>query len=522
MRTKTLTRAALVPVVSFAALVALIALPMAACVERARSAGTTASPPSGERDPEVARPESPVASVAPPLDDVPRPPGSLPMVPRPRPASASAVKTTAPAATGIALDEPVPTALRALSGGADTPSSPHSTAAEALLAGLHRGEDDRFPAQSIAAGEWNDNANYHEFQKWLATEASVPFRPVDVRQRRFLVVRDEEGRAVPGCEVAVSDAGQHAVTLTTGPSGRALLFPRAEGLADGLITATAGCEGASVTRPVPITDNDGFVDLRLPVLRHLAPERTIDVAFILDTTGSMSEEIASVKTTIAKVATGLGEGNVKVRIGLVEYKDRGDIFVTRVHPFATDVKGFAASVAGISAAGGGDTPESVNEGIHVALTGLDWQVGSVGKFAFLVGDAPPHLDYNQDFSYATDMKTAAHRGIQIFTVAASGMDLLGQVVWRQIAQYTNGANMFVLRGGAGRQSVGGGDPRSSCGGTQQNYASGNLDALILAKIDGELGAIEADPLRIAGLNEDENTKPCDQRVVINTTNAKTH
>src|SRR6202041_916577 len=146
---------------------------------------------------------------------------------------------------------------------------------------------------------------------------------------------------------------------------------------------------------------------------------------------------------------------------------------------------------------------------------LGWQDGSVGHFAFLVGDAPPHLDYQQDFSYAADMKTAAHRGIQIFTIAASGMDGLGQVVWRQIAQYTNASNLFVLRGGAGPQSVGGGDPRSSCGGTQKNYSSGNLDGLILSKINAELGAIEADPLRIAGLGEDENTKPCDQRVVMN-------
>ena len=256
-----------------------------------------------------------------------------------------------------------------------------------------------------------------------------------------------------------------------------------------------------------------MVDLSLPVERVLSHTRTIDVAFILDTTGSMSEEIASVKATIAKVASGLGEGNVKVRIGLVEFKDRGDAFVTRVHPFSKDVKGFAARVAGISAGGGGDTPESVNEGIHVALTGLDWQDRSVGRFAFLVGDAPPHLDYQQDYSYAVDMKSAAHRGIQIFTIAASGMDVVGQVVWRQIAQYTNAANMFVLRGGAGPQSTGGGDPKSSCGGTHASYTSGNLDALILGKISGELSAIDADPMRIAGLGEDENTKPCDQRVV---------
>jgi hypothetical protein len=448
-----------------------------------------------------------VAPIAPPIAAASPP--AMPVMksspPRPRPSPRE-----------VALDDTTPLGLigpsaTVGSGAMGAPPAP----ARGGAAEEFRSLAPAYAAASIAAGEWNDNANYREFQKWLTTEAALPFRAVDVSHRRFLVVRDEAGRAVPGCEVAVSDAAQRTVTLTTGPSGRALLFPRAEGLGEGLVTATATCAGSSVTRPVPLAANDGFVDLRLPVLRRLPPERTIDVAFILDTTGSMSEEIASVKATIAKVAAGLGEGNVNVRIGLVEYKDRGDAFVTRVHPFATDAKGFAASMAGVSAGGGGDTPESVNEGIHDALTRLDWQAGSVGRFAFLVGDAPPHLDYQQDFSYAADMKTAAHRGIQIFTIAASGMDPLGQVVWRQIAQYTNAANMFVLRGGAGPQSVGGGDPRSSCGGTHQNYSSGNLDALILSKINGELGAIEADPLRIAGLGEDENTKPCDQRVVVN-------
>jgi hypothetical protein len=369
------------------------------------------------------------------------------------------------------------------------------------------------PMASIAAGEWNDNANYHEFQKWLATESSLPYRHVDVSRRRFLVVRDENGKAVPGCSIDVADGNAHHVAFLTGPSGRAVLFPRAEGLGDE-VTATASCDGASVTQDVALADSDGTVDLRLPTLRQLPDQRTIDVAFILDTTGSMSEEIASVKSTIAKVAAGLGNGNVSVRIGLVEYKDRGDAFVTRVHPFSRDARGFAASVAGINASGGGDTPESVNEGVHVALTGLDWANSSVGRFAFLIGDAPPHLDYQQDFSYAQDMKTASHRGIQIFTIAASGMDALGQVVFRQIAQYTNGTNMFVLRGGAGPQSTGAGDPRSSCGGTHQNYSSGNLDALILGKVRAELHALDGDPMRIAGLKEDEDAKPCDQRVVM--------
>jgi hypothetical protein len=81
-----------------------------------------------------------------------------------------------------------------------------------------------------------------------------------------------------------------------------------------------------------------------------------------------------------------------------------------------------------------------------------------------------------------------------------------------MAQFTGGTNMFVLRGGAGPQSVGGGDPTASCGGTQTNYASGNLDGLIVSKVKRELAFLDMDPLRIAGLRTDENAKPCDQRI----------
>jgi hypothetical protein len=256
------------------------------------------------------------------------------------------------------------------------------------------------------------------------------------------------------------------------------------------------------------------VDLKLQVKRALPATRDVDIAFILDTTGSMSEEIAAVKGTLQKVASALGSANVRVRIGLVEYKDRGDPFVTKVYPMTTDIPAFSRQVANIEASGGGDTPESVNEGLHVGLTGLRWSETAVARMAFLIGDAPPHLDYPNDFDYAADVRTAAHQGIQVFTVAASGMDDLGQVVFRQIAQYTGATNLFVLRGGAGPQSTGAGDPKSSCGGTQTQYASGNLDALIVQKVTRELHGLDRDPLRIAGLRVDENAKPCRERLVV--------
>ena len=65
-----------------------------------------------------------------------------------------------------------------------------------------------------------------------------------------------------------------------------------------------------------------------------------------------------------------------------------------------------------------------------------------------------------------------------------------------------------------RQSTGAGDPRSSCGGTQTQFASGNLDALIVQKIKRELKGLDRDPLKIAGLRVDENAKPCGERLMV--------
>jgi Mg-chelatase subunit ChlD len=365
----------------------------------------------------------------------------------------------------------------------------------------------------VKAGEWDDNANYREFQRYLTMTSDRPVHRVDVSNRQFLVVRDSDGHAVPRCNVTVRDEEGATVTLATTASGRALLFPHAEGLRARTATATASCEDGRAMARFALDKQDGVVDLKLDTRRSLPQKKTVDLAFVLDTTGSMGEEIAAVKGTIQKVASALAQKDVTLRIGLVEYKDRTDPFVTRVYEMTTDIAHFRTDVARLSAGGGGDYPESVNEGLHVGLTRLEWSGDAVLKLAFLIGDAPPHLDYQDDADYAEEMKGAAHRGIQVFTVAASGMDALGQIVWRQIAQYTGATNLFVLRGGAGPQSVGGGDPASSCGGTQTAYASGNLDELIVRKVERELKAIDGDPLRIPGAGMDENAKPCNERIV---------
>lgn len=363
----------------------------------------------------------------------------------------------------------------------------------------------------VQAGEWDDNANYLEYSRWLE---EAPSPRLNVADRQFLVVVDSQGKGVPNCKLQVTDANQRSASLVTMASGRALLFPRAFGLSGQTFTAAAECGQAKATTTLDTRHTDQVARLALTTARELPAKRTIDLAFVLDTTGSMAEEIEAVKTTIRAVAAKLGNAQTDVRVGLVDYKDRGDTHVARTYAFSSDLTAFSRSVAGIAASGGGDTPEDMHTGIATALDKLQWRNDAVARLVFVIADAPPHLDYQDGADYADSAKRAASQGIKLFTVSASGMDDVGQLVMRQMAQFTGASNMFVLRGGAGPSSVGGGEPKSSCGGTQENYTSGKLDQLIVNKVNGELKSLDRDPMRIAGRGQDENAKPCNERLVM--------
>jgi hypothetical protein len=367
-------------------------------------------------------------------------------------------------------------------------------------------------ARGVAAGEWDDNADFREFRRWLAREADrLPYHRVDLSSRRFLVVRDADGKAVPNCPVTVAAAGR-SVTLLTASNGRAIVFPHAEGVVAPRVTATARCGAAGeASASFTVDAVDGAVDLQLAGKRALPDRPTIDVAFILDTTGSMSEEIDAVKRSVRAVAERLASKDLAIRFALVEYKDRGDDPLVRVHHMTRDAAGFVARIARVHATGGGDMPEDVIEGLRAGLTRLAWSRTSAVRIAFLIGDAPPQLGYG-DGSYVDAMRAANRAGIVLHTVAASGMDDLGQAVWRQIAQYTGGASLFVLRGGAGPQSTGAGDPLSSCGDRHTSYTTGNLDALVAEKVERAVAALDGDPMQIPGLGQDERAEPCAERV----------
>jgi hypothetical protein len=168
--------------------------------------------------------------------------------------------------------------------------------------------------------------------------------------------------------------------------------------------------------------------------------------------------------------------------------------VTRATPFTGDVGGFQKTLNAVGANGGGDGPEDVQSALKEAVKSLDWRVDAL-KLVFLVADAPPHLDYqDQKYTYVDAMREAAGKGIKIVTIGASGLDSLGEYVFRQLAQYTMGQFVFLTYGETG-ESDGGGTARVSHH-TGSNFQTDKLDAIIVRMVKRELanyGDGEAEP-----------------------------
>jgi hypothetical protein len=167
---------------------------------------------------------------------------------------------------------------------------------------------------------------------------------------------------------------------------------------------------------------------------------TVEVAFVLDTTGSMGGLIEGAKRKIWSIATAIVDSNpdADIRMGLVAYRDIGDDYVTKTFDLTTDIQDLYAKLLELKARGGGDWPESVNEALDVAVNKLRWtEGGDTRRIVFLVGDAPPHMDYAQDVKYPTTLTVAKQKGIIVNAVLA-GDARDTERVWRDIAQNGNG------------------------------------------------------------------------------------
>jgi len=175
----------------------------------------------------------------------------------------------------------------------------------------------------------------------------------------------------------------------------------------------------------------------------------VEVAFVLDTTGSMASLIEGAKRKIWSIATSIVDANpdAEIRMGLVAYRDIGDEYVTKRFDLTTDIQDIYAHLLELKARGGGDWPESVNEALHEAVAKFSWSGGPANcRIVFLVGDAPPHMDYAQDMKYPQVLALAKQKDILVNAVQAGGARDTERV-WREIAQMGGGKYIPIPQDG---------------------------------------------------------------------------
>jgi hypothetical protein len=173
--------------------------------------------------------------------------------------------------------------------------------------------------------------------------------------------------------------------------------------------------------------------------------KNVEIAFIVDATGSMSDELEflkdDLKNIIQKVES--SNSNLEILTSSVFYRDVQDEYVVKHSPFTANINNTLAFINNQSASGGGDFPEAVHTALNTALQDLQWSSQARTRLAFLILDAPPHHDQEVISELQNSVKQAAQKGIKLIPVTASGIDKETEFLMRHFSISTNSTYVFL-------------------------------------------------------------------------------
>jgi len=348
-------------------------------------------------------------------------------------------------------------------------------------------------ASGLQAGFADDNKQFNYFVGFLAEYGSqAPHIEIPVQERIVVNVLDEPGKPVANALVTVGSSAGSLASGKTAADGSFLFFPSEY---DAAVASYSVAVSAAGQRKTVTVERGGRreVEVRLSGQRPAYQNVPLDILFILDTTGSMGEEIQRLKTTIELINLNLSSLSSKprVRFGMVLYKDRGDSYVTQTVPLTGDLPAFQKALGKVRAEGGGDNPEDLQAALREAIQGISWDPNGI-RLGFIITDAPPHLDYGQEFTYLNAVHGAREAGIKLYSVGTGGLPLAGEIVLRQISQYTGARYIFLTYGEKGEAS--GGVEGSVSHHSGANFQTDKLEAIIIRFAKEELAFLTDQPL----------------------------
>ena len=300
----------------------------------------------------------------------------------------------------------------------------------------------------LTGGEWRDNSNFifwrrlfDQREDWQDTMSTWK---IDTLGRIFVRVTGSDGNPGAGLRVKLADDNVIIWQTVTDSRGEAFLFdgldPDSQNTPDEIIVEYVDGNYIKASVPSDYKNIDTPVEITVPVSAPM--RKQLDLMLMMDTTGSMSDELSYLKTELKDVIDRVSEQTrADINLSVNFYRDLEDDYVVRDFGFTPNISIALDHLSDQYANGGGDYEEAVTLALKNGLTAHQWRDKSE-KLMLLVLDAPPHLD-----DALADMKKlmirAADMGVRIIPVASSGVDTATEYLCRSLAIATGGTYTFL-------------------------------------------------------------------------------
>ncbi len=303
----------------------------------------------------------------------------------------------------------------------------------------------------LTAGEWNDNKNYAFLKALIANgqddDFGKYFRDWSLTPFGRLVIHAvcADGSAMANAVVKVFSAdGSLRWTCRTDSAGMAYVYYNVLGDsgAPASIKVTYGQDEFDYAVTSADLDENAVIELSFG---SFAPvPKALDLMFMIDTTGSMWDELEYLQTELEDVITRVKNNNpnLTLRLSVNFYRDMEDTYIVRSYPFSANIDEELKALKAEYADGGGDYEEAVELALEDAVNNHEWSEDAV-KLMFLVLDAPPHNTQTIRESLASTLQDAVLKGIRVIPVASSGVDKTTEFLLRTFAMVTGGTYTFL-------------------------------------------------------------------------------
>ena len=305
----------------------------------------------------------------------------------------------------------------------------------------------------LTAGEWND-LDHWDF--WSGLMGSQDYGGMSQYWRMFtprrvaVRVADAAGKRLPALRITLEQDQKVLWSTLTDNQGEADLWVdpfHAQAGTDNLVLTIDGKPQASAPKLSPWNVQREDAEVNFYILNKAkAAEKRADIAFIVDATGSMGDEIAFLKKDLIDIldrAKG-GLGEIELRTGAVFYRDEEDEYVTKFSPFTDDYRKTIQYISMQHADGGGDLPEAVHTALEAGLQNLAWNTSARARIAFLVLDAPAHQDHQGVVeSLQASVREYARQGVKLIPVFCSSPSKECEFMCRFFAVLTGGTYVFL-------------------------------------------------------------------------------